>query len=611
MKIIALVTILAVSSVFCLDKDGLPGVNRTQSAKSAGHGKLGIGFMSAISTDGRSIENMDGGNNSPNFLPSLSFYPFLSLGITDFVDISTVLPVYWDDYSHKSQSRMNDPQLGDFRWKIKLQVPYFAKKHIVDGALIVGGNLPTAQKGFGVIPKEIEYLTPKDYNDASPIFGTGEIGMNYGLALTVDFGEIEEKFQFQWHLNVGWRKQFNTDFEDVFLYSIAFDYQILPFLSAFLEFAHESRTDTEIWGEEDEYKTEPTLLSAGAELNTPVGINIMLGFEIGLNNQHVHNVYIPENGSSQSVNYDVLVNPPFKTLIGVNWDGYLIPQDDDKDGVDNKRDACPKTPEDKDGYKDHDGCPDNDNDEDGIPDVQDSCADIAEDVDGFQDEDGCPDTDNDQDGIVDLKDACPIIAEDMDGFEDADGCPDTDNDKDGVPDTSDKCLMVAEDMDGFEDHDGCPDIDNDKDGIVDDKDKCPNKPEKVNGYLDEDGCPDEKKKPKKIEKKVTLSGINFKTGSSELTFESFSTLDGIVRQLLAYPKVHIEIRGHTDNVGSASSNQRLSERRAQAVVNYFIKKGITSNRMKATGYGESQPIAPNRTADGRRQNRRIEMYRTK
>jgi outer membrane protein OmpA-like peptidoglycan-associated protein len=339
---------------------------------------------------------------------------------------------------------------------------------------------------------------------------------------------------------------------------------------------------------------------------------MQLGFSIGLNGYHVPNQYIPDNGG-QPIDYEVRVNPGFTTLAGISWSGWLVPQDNDKDGIMNARDACPERPEDKDGFKDQDGCPEEDNDEDGIPDKVDACPNKPEDVDGFQDDDGCIDADNDQDGIPDAKDGCPMLTEDIDGNEDADGCPEHDNDKDGVPDSTDKCPMVAEDMDSFEDQDGCPDIDNDKDGIVDVKDKCPNKPENVNGFEDEDGCPDEKKKVevKKIEKKVTLRGVNFKTGSADLTFESHQILNGVVEQLLAYPEVEIEIRGHTDNVGSNRSNQRLSERRAQSVVDYLGGKGVARNRMKATGYGENQPVAPNKTADGRRQNRRIEMYRTK
>jgi hypothetical protein len=200
-------------------------------------------------------------------------------------------------------------------------------------------------------------------------------------------------------------------------------------------------------------------------------------------------------------------------------------RDTDGDGVPNGRDRCPLVAEDRDGFEDDDGCPDDDNDGDHRPDAVDQCPNAAEDIDGFEDDDGCPDLDNDKDGIADLDDKCPdepedgkqpypkdgcpagrrdsdgdgvpdatdkcpLEPEDMDGFEDGDGCPDLDNDHDGIPDARDKCPLCPEDKDGFEDGDGCPELDNDRDGIPDSEDKCPLEPETVNGVADDDGCPD-------------------------------------------------------------------------------------------------------------------------
>jgi outer membrane protein OmpA-like peptidoglycan-associated protein len=98
-----------------------------------------------------------------------------------------------------------------------------------------------------------------------------------------------------------------------------------------------------------------------------------------------------------------------------------------------------------------------DRDADGIPDESDGCPDLAEDKDGFQDHDGCPEPDNDRDGIADADDRCPNIAEDKDGFEDEDGCLDEDNDHDGVLDTDDSCPSEPETVNGVRDDDGCPD----------------------------------------------------------------------------------------------------------------------------------------------------------
>jgi len=217
--------------------------------------------------------------------------------------------------------------------------------------------------------------------------------------------------------------------------------------------------------------------------------------------------------------------------------------------------------------------------------------------------------DRDNDGIPDDQDQCPDIPEDVDEFEDGDGCPDYDNDNDGIYDSKDQCPGESEDKDGFEDDDGCPDPDNDKDGVADAQDGCPNDPETLNGYKDEDGCPDEK--PQEIKQNLVLEGINFRSGSAELLDESYMVIDKVYNSLEAFPSVRVEIIGHTDNVGAAASNLMLSRERAQAVKDYLVNRGIDEKRIKATGMGESTPVASNRTAAGREKNRRIEFVRLK
>ncbi|MDR2582934.1 MAG: OmpA family protein [Fibromonadaceae bacterium] len=112
-----------------------------------------------------------------------------------------------------------------------------------------------------------------------------------------------------------------------------------------------------------------------------------------------------------------------------------------------------------------------------------------------------------------------------------------------------------------------------------------------------------------IEARVNLQGVTFGSGNATLTANAKKILDGVAEQLLANPKVKIEIQGHTDNVGNPKSNQDLSERRAKAVVGYLATKGVKMTRMKAVGYGQDVPISDNNTADGRELNRRIEMIR--
>ena len=285
--------------------------------------------------------------------------------------------------------------------------------------------------------------------------------------------------------------------------------------------------------------------------------------------------------------------------------------DTDKDGIPDPFDQCKEDPEDFDNYQDQDGCPeDQDTDGDSILDSKDACPTQPEDFDGIDDEDGCPERDQDQDGdgILDLQDQCPRQPEDKDGFEDLDGCPDLDNDKDGVLDNVDVCPLQPEDRDLFEDEDGCPDPDNDQDRIMDEVDQCPRDPEDYDGDEDEDGCPDLYKRivvrDDRIELKQT---IYFATAEDRILEKSYELLDEVAQALVDRPQINVSIEGHTDNQGSDSYNQDLSERRAASVRRYLIAQGVESERLSSRGFGESKPIDENRTAEGRAANRRVEF----
>ncbi len=108
---------------------------------------------------------------------------------------------------------------------------------------------------------------------------------------------------------------------------------------------------------------------------------------------------------------------------------------------------------------------------------------------------------------------------------------------------------------------------------------------------------------------IVLEGVTFETGKAEITPESEKVLMKAYNTLKAYPNMKVEIRGYTDNVGSARANKRLSQRRADAVRNWLIAKGINPERITAVGMGEANPIADNSTPEGRRLNRRIEFVK--
>jgi|GEM_PF-258842 len=307
--------------------------------------------------------------------------------------------------------------------------------------------------------------------------------------------------------------------------------------------------------------------------------------------------------------------------------------DRDGDGLLDRVDACPDEPEDKDQFEDSDGCPDPDNDRDGILDVEDQCPLAPEDRDAFKDDDGCPDPDNDDDGHLDVTDGCPNEPEDYDSWVDGDGCPDPDNDGDGILDVNDRCPIVP----GLPAYEGCPPPDRDKDGIIDaedrcvdvpgiaafagcadrDKDglpdpddKCPDEPETINGFQDTDGCPDKGKSKVVLtrEKIEILEKVFFDFNKATIQKRSFALLDQVVAVLKANPQIALlRVEGHTDSDGVDAYNFKLSDARAASVRTYLIGKGIDPARVASAGYGETRPIADNKTAVGREKNRRVEF----
>lgn len=252
--------------------------------------------------------------------------------------------------------------------------------------------------------------------------------------------------------------------------------------------------------------------------------------------------------------------------------------DSDGDGVADHLDDCPNEP----GLRRFSGCPDRDGD--NVVDKEDNCPDVP----GLPALNGCPD--RDRDGIMDQLDKCP----DEPGTAEHGGCPDSDDD--GVADFEDKCPTLP----GLKRFNGCPD--SDKDGVDDSVDKCPFLP----GSPAFDGCPEIKSEDKAI-LDYAMRNVQFETNSARLTNASRRILDQVAEVMKRYPGYLLEINGYTDDVGNDFANQQLSLARAQACYEYLLQKGIDPNLMRYNGFGETNPIADNRTAEGRRMNRRVEF----
>ncbi len=173
-----------------------------------------------------------------------------------------------------------------------------------------------------------------------------------------------------------------------------------------------------------------------------------------------------------------------------------------------------------------------------------------------------------------------------------------DVDGDGIVDMKDGAPWAPEDKDGFEDMDGIPDPDNDQDKILDLDDGKINDPETYNNWHDFDGVPDSP---------AVLDTIYFASGSAAISSETKGYLRGLVHLVQEWPTITLNVNGHTDSVAGEPANKGLSQRRAEVVHAYLIKRGAPADRVKLSFYGESMPVNENKTAAEKAKNRRVEL----
>ena len=342
------------------------------------------------------------------------------------------------------------------------------------------------------------------------------------------------------------------------------------------------------------YKKDYDLSDNGA--TGSVGLRLGLGDVTSIRiDTYVDYTPSPDNGADDNINWGI--QPGLSFMLGGARAAKV--RDKDGDGVPDAADECKNTPA---GDKvDAKGCTVKDGDGDGVLDDVDQCKDTP--AGDKVDEKGCSlPKDADSDGVLDNVDQCPDTP--AGDKVDAKGCSlPKDGDGDGVLDDADQCKDTP--AGDKVDANGCSlPKDADGDGVNDDKDRCPNTPAGVK--VDEEGCQVLFEPTKKT---LILEGVNFETGKAELTPESQTILDAVASSLVANEEIKVRVGGHTDNTGSAAVNKRLSTARAESVRQYLISKGVAATRLTAAGYGPSKPVASNKTAAGRAQNRRVELTR--
>lgn len=234
-----------------------------------------------------------------------------------------------------------------------------------------------------------------------------------------------------------------------------------------------------------------------------------------------------------------------------------------------------------------------DGDNDGVADADDRCPNTRPGV--VVDRYGCA-IDSDHDGVPDGLDDCPGTPARARGRVDVSGCP-VDSDFDGIPDYRDACPDSP--IAGAVDSVGCS-IDSDGDGVPDGLDDCPNT--LVGVDVDVHGCID----LSMLAEPMVLN-IDYVSGSFEVDPKTKERLKSLARILVFVEEVKVEINGYTDNIGLATANKKLSEKRAGRVRDFLVSQGVAAERMKVFGRGETNFVASNDTAAGRAKNRRVEL----
>ncbi len=531
-----------------LNKEGMVGVNKTQSGQSLGHSKLAF-FALLDYADGFNNLNGERGASGSGWgeiknFAALNANVGFALGIWHYFDVGVAVPVYYDKFNLPTITANGDiinddgrttGGLGNVKGSLKARFP-LPEDQPMDIAVFFGAAFPTAdQEKQGLWVRELEYINKE--TGEGQAFGSNSTTMKFGLAATADFSKLDggEGIPFLIHVNGGYR--YTSSEGDVYMnvpfVSAAAEYYFVDFLSIFAEYFMDIELDKFTYNNGAEENLELQQLTGALVFHTPVGLDIHLGasYYLGgpdakLSNMKTWKSVDRPDGVQLTRGR---VNPEYTVYGGLTWSGFLLPQDRDGDGVTDNEDKCP----DDYGHRLNQGCPlgNPDSDEDGVCDswvaergFEDEFADVCEGVDECpnepgEGEDGCEldDPDPDQDGVCDPWvsqkkmtkkfagvckgiDSCPAQAGPASNM----GCPEDnpDVDSDGLCDPwvsqKNKLSQFASQCKGYDNcpgeagskaNKGCPwdDPDSDGDGICD-----PWVTEKKMGYYFEKAATDQK-----------------------------------------------------------------------------------------------------------------------
>ena len=430
-----------------INKYGMVGVNKTQSAQSLGHSKLAFVLL-GDATFGNDMypqypDPMTGaGYSIMDFTPigvpqkatvndftGMGAYVGFGIGLWHYFDIGATLPVYYDQFTGETACTQDevlmgicDPApiastkngyIGNLRADLKARFP-LPEDQPMDIAVFTRIGIATANdKKQGMWIHEPEYINTK--NGVAFPYGSKNTTVTAGLAVSADFDKIDA-VPLVVLLNGGYRYSTNGDYLSLPFMSAALDMYFMDFLSVFVEYYWDIQIDDfEYLGVKESLDMKQ--LTGALVFHLPIGLDIHVGgsYYLGGGDKYVTATRVLENGDrpAGAMVYKNRVNPEYGVYGGLTWSGFLLAQDRDGDGVTDDEDDCP----DDYGHRLNKGCPlgNPDADEDGVCDAwvsekgfESEFSEICEGIDecpneAGEGEDGCPldDPDPDKDGVCD------------------------------------------------------------------------------------------------------------------------------------------------------------------------------------------------------------------
>lgn len=600
-----------------VNTDGQKGTERTVSAVPLGKATLNFGatvdyassadYVKGPTFAGFSLDNVvDKSDPAASVLQDpakmLSSDLYMGVGISDFWDVSLALPFYYD---WAGFGDVRDGGLGDLEITTKLLLPPVSLKKFFYQSLVVSMTAPTGMRGNGLFPRQTHFIvSDTQWNPAQNFYSTDYITVKPMLAFTLDFGSIAPSVPVQLHGNVGGVFT-GSDKQNTMVGAVAVEYRPADYLTLFADFSGEARWQDLSAGYN--IGKDPLYATPGLRINTPSGMYLTLAGDFSMSSASAADRL---NWDQKGFQYSPAILPQYGVRLSFGWNGLLTTPDKLREGPAARLEQCLNKSQLSDAVSDADGCPDFDHDTIGASETTNRCWKARDSAAEVFFEDECPDPDN----TVDSLEQGRLFQDNTDGVVENNEIPDYESAFNGSPDSSTNCFGGPDEKAGYQDLDGCPDRENAANASSVGRDSCRGAIETGGGFRDDAGCPDSvvlapPKKGPEFPSEQIIQGLEFRNGKAELLFSSYSVLDRLAKSLKDFGDVRVEVRGYTDALGKAGPNTQLSQMRAEAVRQYLINQGIDPQRIRALGFGPSNPIGDNRTAAGRELNRRIEVVK--